>query len=283
MVDIGWEGIPNWIQAGSAVLTLAAAIFAGVYAGKAAHWTKKQAESSKEQVRIAEDALTVAKSDADAARLIADRQREEAELAYRRVVESRLDDLAPTIFALARPRVSQPLETRYRLEDGRWTPWLPHQEVESFEQDQNLDVEFQFRFEITFRNTSGVIARVDVVDLSKGSLGLAPGRPIVLPPDEERSFVWTRRFTPVMLSSQEEIDDPQNWLFSLTFWARDIGMNVRDIYKFNGDLRVFARDGSRLVVRPHPEHRWDMEVAVPMRERFYERIVAEELEKQAGA
>jgi hypothetical protein len=67
MVDIAWEGIPNWVVAVSSFLTLGAAIFAGVFAGRAAHWTKAQAEASQRQVDLAHEALTVAQQDSEVA------------------------------------------------------------------------------------------------------------------------------------------------------------------------------------------------------------------------
>lgn len=67
MVDVFWEGVPNWLVAVTGVLTLAAALTAAIYAGRAAHWTKAQAESSGAQAAVAADTLRLALKESAAA------------------------------------------------------------------------------------------------------------------------------------------------------------------------------------------------------------------------
>lgn len=113
---------PEWIQAVASVLAFLAAVAAGWYARRAAIYTKQQAEASDKQVKIAKDALEITRAQAEAAeehgaqqtqiaretldvarqeaqvaQVAADRQVEEAQTAYRRYEESRLDALVPSV------------------------------------------------------------------------------------------------------------------------------------------------------------------------------------------
>lgn len=288
---------PDWIQAITSILTFLAAVAAGWYARRAAIYTKQQATASDEQVRIAKDALDVTKGQAIAAEShgsdqvalarenleiarreiqatqeAAQRQAEEAQASFKNYQESKLDAAMPVILATVK-RSGWFLETKEAWEDGQWTPnWETFSQARYFEESQNHTVIFRIRLNVHLENMSQQIARVDIVDSAHGEVSVRGGTSIIVPPQQERIVTWTRTFTPVMLASEDEINDPKNWLFNMTLWVRDLGMNVRDTYKFNSDLRLFRRDGSRLLVLPTPEHDWNENVAQPLPQRVYERL-----------
>jgi hypothetical protein len=56
-------------------------------------------------------------------------------------------------------------------------------------------------------------------------------------------------------------------------------MNVRETHKFNGDLRLFGRDGSRLLVKEERYFAWpgDVDAAIPVLVSVYELLVAEDM------
>ncbi|KRE71700.1 hypothetical protein [Arthrobacter sp. Soil762] len=271
MVDLVGEGIPNWIVAVTSVLTLAAAVTAGYFAGQAAKWTKQQAEASDEQVRIGKASLDVAHEEARLAQVVAARQRKEADDSYRNFAESRLDRLAPTILATANMRRSAGLRL-YKTDD--FSTWTFQRYVEeTYTEEAQRKLQFRLRLVIHFQNVSDQIARISIVNAALGELeAQPPGRDIIVPPHKKASHAWERVWTPEMLTTEEEIHDPNTWLFNFKFWVQDLGMNVRDSYVFNGDLRYFERDGSRLIVRAAPEHYWTEDVAVPLPERVYQRL-----------
>ncbi|HEX4401547.1 MAG TPA: hypothetical protein VHZ98_09490 [Galbitalea sp.] len=275
MVDIAWQGVPNWIVAIASVLTLGAAITAGVFAGKAAHWTKEQAESSKKQVQIANDALVIAQQEAEVAQNALRLEQLETERANRRLDESRLDALAPTIYARATLGTSDDatkyLLVRHRVSETEQQPdW---EKVEApFELASDEGAAFRTTLTITFTNVSERLALIDITDPVNGEMDLRQGTSIVIPPHDTRAVVWTRTFSSYALADDAGINKPEYWLFDLTFWARDLGMNVRDAYKFNGDLRFFERDGTRLIVKTEPPFPWTENIAVPLPGRVSERL-----------
>ncbi|MDR6793608.1 hypothetical protein J2X12_003113 [Pseudarthrobacter oxydans] len=276
VVAVAADGVgPDWIQAITSVPTLLAAIAAGLFAGKAAVYTKHQAQASNRQVEIALEALEITRTQAASAEEHANRQVEEAQDTYRRYEESKLDALMPVVLATARRPGSWFIETNEVWESGEWPPfWEPFTRIKDFDESQNYRVRFRISIKVELENVSNKIARIDIVDNSSGEVDVRGGEAIIVPPGQVRAFTWTRTFTPVILATQDEIDDPKNWLFSLTLWVRDLGMNVRDVYKFNSDLRFFSRDGSRLVVRPEPAFSWTENVAQPLQQRAYERLEA---------
>ncbi|MDV8147395.1 hypothetical protein [Arthrobacter sp. B10-11] len=294
MVDLWGEGIPNWVVAGTSFFTLLAAVAAGYFASRAAHYTKEQAAASHEQVRIGDEALKIAQEDALAAQDASLRQRREAEQAYRNFAESRLDALAPVVLASATPYDTTTagghatklwLEV-HRLEEpntaagyDRWSDWKPV--TATFYESAESGVVFQTQLVIRFNNVSDKVARIDVIDPGNGELeDPSSGARLILMPHETKSFVWTKRWGLPMLATEDDLNDPKNWLFNLEFWVRDLGMNVRDTHKFNGDLRLFERDGSRLMVKAKPLVAWpeNVDIATPMPGRVYERLVAEDLQ-----
>lgn len=291
--------VPAWIQAITSVFTLVAAIVAGYFAGRAAKYTKKQAEASDAQVRIAQhtlevtraqaaiaeehsnhqleigrETLAIAQQEAKAAQAAAEQQVDEAKAAYRRYEESKLDAIAPAVLAKVRRR-GWFLQTNELYEDdpSMWTGWVTLSEPRYIDDAKREGIVFRIILDVTLSNVSEHIARVDIVDAPNANLHTARlNEPIVVPPHEERHFTWMRDLTPSVLATEEDINDAKNCYFQLTLWVRDLGMNVRDTYKFNSDLRLFSRDGSRLLVMPVPEHDWSENVAQPLQDRQYERL-----------
>lgn len=288
---------PAWIQAITSILTFLAAVAAGWYARRAALYTKQQAEASDDQVKIAKDALEitrvqaesaeehgnhqaeiaretleVARKEAQVAQVAADRQLEEAHAAYRRYEESRLDALVPVVLVIVRRpgNFIEMNENWDNVANGWAGNWTPLNLTRYFEEDQR--VIFRIRLNVEIQNVSAHAARVDILDPGNGEVSVRQGEPISIPPHGQTVFTWSRHLTPDLLRTDDEINDPKNAFFDLTLWVRDLGINVRDTYKCNSDLRLFARDGSRLVVFHEPEHTWTENVAQPLQHRVYERL-----------
>lgn len=273
VVDIVWEGLPNWIAACSAALTLIAAVVAGVYARRAAHWTKAQAEATERQVDIEQGVLDITREEAVAARADAERQREEAERAHRRLDESRLDAVAPTVFAVA----SLP-SIRFRPNGDPRAEWERVKEPVEVD-DYDPAVVYRTGVHLSFENTSPHVAQIDITDVRGGSVyedsnvPLVTG-PIFLRPGETKDFSWYRVIGNKALSSEASVELREHSLFDLTFWVRDLGGEVRDSYMFVGDLRYFERRPGGIAVRPEPAVKWWEAVAVPYLPRSYERLHA---------
>lgn len=172
-VDVFWDGVPNWIVAVTGVLTLLAAATAAVFAGPAALWTKKQADSSRRQAEIADAHLVLAQTEARASAARLDEQREEARQTERGQTEMRLDAIAPIILATAR-RVNLLVQTSPAGDLNMVT-----HEMTVDDQEWSL---FRTAATITFTNVSSKIARVDIVDPAQGELSIRSGEPIVLAP-----------------------------------------------------------------------------------------------------
>lgn len=272
---------PTWIQAITSILTFLAAVAAGWYARRAAIYTKQQAVASDKQVKIAKDALDTTKAQAEAAevhgaqqvqiaretldvarqeahvaQIAADRQLEEAQAAYRRYEESRLDALVPDVLVtVRRPGNFVEMNEQWDNDANGWAGnWTPIEQTRYFEENQR--VIFRIRLNIALQNVSDRAARIDIIDPANGDVSVRQGEPIILPPQEQTVLTWRRHVTPDMLRTEEEINDPKNAFSDLTLWVRDLGMNVCDTYKCNSDLRLFARDGSWLIVLREPERTW---------------------------
>src|SRR5665647_3975497 len=82
--------VTDWIAASTGVLTVGAAVVAGLYARRAAHWTKQQAEATADQVELARAALVVAEQDAKDAHALAAHQMAESDRTARRLAEARV-------------------------------------------------------------------------------------------------------------------------------------------------------------------------------------------------
>lgn len=263
VVDVFWEGLPNWIMAATGALTLLAAATAAVFAGFAALWTKRQADSSRRQAEIAGGQLLLAQAEARSAAARLEEQREEAQHAERRQAEMRLDAIAPVVLATAR-------RTNLLVQKPRASDFdMVSHEMTVGDQDQFL---FRTAASITFNNVSSKIARVDIVDPAQGELSIRSGETIILAPGGPAEVFWHRNIPRAALRTEEDLGLPENWWMTVRFWVRDLGMNVRDEFRFGGDFRHFKVDGSRLIVSPELDHPWELNTAEPTGPRIYERL-----------
>lgn len=265
MVDVFWEGVPNWLVAVTGALTLAAALIAAIYAGRAAHWTKAQAESSEAQAAVAADTLRLALKESAAAQERLASQEADMRRAERRQSESRLDTIAPVVMATARRQALM-----IRLPGKREFDVASH-DVEI--RDDELAA-FRTTADITLTNVSSRIARIDFTDLAQGELDVRQGIPIFLAPGQQKMVSWSRTIGSGSLRSESDLGRPENWWMTVELWVRDLGCNVRDTLCFGGDFRHFTRDGSRLLVAVEPVFDWTENVAEPTHPRVYERLEA---------
>ena len=285
----GWEQLPQWIAAIATAAAFVAAAFAAFFAWKAARHTadqtveaKKQTGFADEQTALAKQALDLTRQEALDARAAARLQLDRAEQADRRLAQDRLDALAPTIWACATPGIRpsiRPLEYRELLPRSAEPDWKPVEAEMRVGADQMLA--FRTVLTIEFKNISGRLGNIDVIDPAAGeSPELKAGQTLVVPPGEAKSITWTRQLTSQGLGDDAAVADPRYWLFNLRFWVRDLGMNVRDTYVFNGALRYFTRDGSMLVVAPQQDIPWTENHAALLPGRVYERLDAPPAEPQ---
>lgn len=264
MPDIAWEGVPNWISAVTGVMTLLAAVAAAIFAGRAAHWTKQQATAAAAQTTTSDEQLQLARDGAAKAQMQLEKQQREATRAERRQAEARLDVIAPVVLAVAR---------RHNLtksSDGQSFEPVTHRR----EIDARTDALFRTSATITFQNLSNKIARVDITHPAYGELDIRSGESIILSPGERKQIEWQRTIARAALRSEEDLGRPENGWMTVEIWVRDLGMNVRDTFRFGGDFRHFSLDGSRLVVDPELPFPWEENVAEPTSPRVYERLDA---------
>ncbi|WP_028045726.1 hypothetical protein [Cellulomonas sp. URHE0023] len=270
------------------VLTLFAALLAWRQAAKAARRasrqadatyrhaeaTARQAQSFEDQVEIAREALALARKEAQDARGDADRQRLETGHTRRMLEEVRLDALAPTIIARALPSITEaagrPSLEVSKIVAGRLDQWHPL--VGQLQVGRDESYAFRTTLTLWFENVSDCPAQIDILQPAGGELELLPGHPLVIPAHEARSIAWVRMWTTRELESDSQIQDPSAWLFDLAFTASDLGLQVRDTYAFDGDLRFFDRDGSWLVVTPEPPLPWTSDVASVLPGRTYQQL-----------
>ena len=177
---------------------------------------------------------------------------------------SRLDQVAPTIVARARPGLLD-----MRDESGDWVT-VSH----SLELSESANVLFRTTVTIAAKNVSDRIARVAFTNPANGVMSVRSGDELVLAANEVETVTWEQTVGGLALRSEEDPGRAENWLFDVEMWVRDPGMNVRDTLKFNGDLRFFRRDGSRPMVETQPPFPWTENVAAPTGPRLYERLEA---------
>lgn len=271
MSDFWGDVFPNWVIAGTSMGTLGAAIVAGYFAARAAHWTGAQAESSQKMVEIA-------KEDAERSRQQIEFQVREAEYARQTQTRARLDQLAPVIIARARPG--------FDGDEGCalfWRKMYEHAQPDNFvavTEDFIVEgselVGFQERATIEIENISAIPALIDFVDAWQyGQFDIPQGNTLTLKPGEKRSVRWWNVFSATDAREQEgsEVSTLLS-LFRPKFWVRDLGMNVRDTYAFSAGFQYFTEDGSRLHVSALPAFPWNETTAQPCEDRRYERLEA---------
>lgn len=269
---------PDAVMVVTSAGTLVAAVIAGVFAAKAAHWTKRQSEHAERQVETGREALALAQGEAEAARRDTAVQREESARAARRAEEVRADALAPSVYASVRPRPAMrpdggnsSLEWRIG-EDSRW--YQLHEPVEFRRGDARA---LRQQLMITLQNVSGVPARVDFMpdggilsrgfEHLKGSLYVLPG--------ESALVVWSRPVSAWDVVDGENVLQPDAYMFRVRLWVSDLGSNVRDEYAFSGYAMRATVDGSRVTVEPATLDDLGDPVAVWV-QREYERLDAAE-------
>lgn len=285
------EAIPNWISAVTSAGTLVAAVAAGIYA-------KRAADSTHAQATTAKAALEHAKADTKLAEESARIDREAARVAGRRLEEARLDAMLPVIFGTAEYRGSQGVgSSASRFDSARmdgpaaiWKWETVHEGFEVSDSDSDyIPTAFRFAITLLFQNLSEHVAQIDIPE-RQGELWLdeviggrrwKDGEPLFVLPGETERLTWTQMLYSTNLRTDDDLGRPEHAFFLLKFWVRDIGLRVREEYSFNGDLRHFKRDGSRLVVNPDPAYPWFRNVAVPRYRRVYEALDAAD-EPEAG-
>ncbi|MCJ0700235.1 hypothetical protein FRIG_03650 [Frigoribacterium faeni] len=273
---------PNWVIAVSGVLTLITAVVAAIYAAKAARRGREQVEEAGKQTSEAHAQAEAAKSQVRLAEASLAQQTETASTQHeallrseRRAIEARVDARMPTVIAEAHlpdPRLevtgsNGPAELEWHGFKAEME-YLPSGITPSFRQ----------RVDVAIRNVSTVVARIDVVDAVGGEIdGIPSGTSLVLGPGQEVMLHWARVVSGQALQQEGEVDNPRHWLFNVRLWVRDLGMDAYDVYLFNGNLRYFKRDGSRLIVSHRLEHEWpgNVNVATPVDGRVYDRLDAE--------
>jgi hypothetical protein len=282
MTDVVGDALPNWIMAVATTATLVVAILAARYAKSAsvssrdaANSAREQSEIAREQLRHALEANEVNANNASEqlqlARESAALNKTEAEQANRRLAESRLDVLAPSVVARARPLFDDVFVSIREQRGEDWTRISSELSLPGTITDP--PVVFQILLGIEIENVSEAPARVDFVDPQGGTIReVRQGDPLIVSPKSTRYVTWERVTGLYSLITEEDIGDAARAFFNVKFWVRDLGMNVRDTYKFNGDLRLFKRDGSRLIVTAEPAVPWAENVATPLPKRSYERL-----------
>jgi hypothetical protein len=273
---------PNWVIAVTGLLTFIVAVVAAVYAAKAARSGREQVDEARKQTMDAHVQAEAAQSQVRVAEASLAQQTETAAEQHdallrseRRAIEARVDDRMPTV--LAEAHLPDP-----RLEvmgssgpaDFEWHGLKGTLEYPSTEITPN----FRQRVDISIRNVSAVAARVDVFDAAGGEIaGVPSGTSLVLGPGEDVVLHWNRTVSGQTLQQEGAVDDPRHWLFNVRLWVRDLGMDACDAYLFNGDLRYFKRDGTRLIVSHQLDYGWpgNVNVATPVDGRVYDRLDAE--------
>ncbi|MEF3404035.1 hypothetical protein [Agromyces sp. CCNWLW203] len=294
-VDVVGEAVPSWIAAVATVGALIAAVYAGVWAKRAATWTESQARSAARQVAVQKQELAHAQAEAVSARQDAERERaertqsmeiEQAERARdaRQREERRLDALAPSVFMDARPAVGDvshgfPLEIRG--DNDRWGILGAPREFK-----RGDHAVFRESLNIIVENVSAVPARIDMIDPDGGVLDELPeghAGPLWVMPGGRLVMTWRRKFVLADVLDQEGIQRPEVLVFRVKLMVRDVGMNVGDVYAFSGAVAYAEVDGSRIIMQGVPPEGWTDRVAVPIAPRRYERLEVADATSAAGS
>lgn len=231
-----WPAVVTAIATSIAAL---AAIVAGWFARKAAIHTGEQTQAAQAQLRLAG--------------------------------ESKLDALAPLIYAVARPedhphwlRYSVPTgQVRYRAATDpsngwQWAyfPSIPDQNSREHDVTTQLGF-FRFSVLIDLHNVSSVVARVEFPGQT-GSVFTVGNQlidwPVVILPGKEARVIWRHVIPWQAFADERAFSDPANTTFAFCFHARDLGLNLLDTYRFKADLTVHqARERGAHQRRGPPE------------------------------
>jgi hypothetical protein len=258
VVDIFWEGIPNWG-------TLLAAIAAGLFAWRAAHWTKEAAHWTKQQSEAA------------------DQQVIEARRSYDLLLRSQLDGLAPVVYARATPGVSGGIPEVKPFEylvigspehSTEWTEVTRRVDLRTSGNEPQVQAAV-FRSNITLylKNVSTHIALIAVTEEAGGEIQGMTGTELVLSPGEDKTLTWSRTLNSVLeLARQGSETQPECSRFYVAFQVRDLGGNVTDTYRFDADLGYITRSGDYLIAQPSAPNPWTQQVATIEGDRTYDRL-----------
>lgn len=267
LVDIFWEGWPNWIIAYTSIATFLGAGVAAYFAYRAAHWTKQQAISSDAQAKTAVEQLAIAQRAIDANDARAIEQRNDLARAERRQAESRLDALAPVIKVEARRGGILIQATPTTAHSLRSSPLVL---------ETGTDETFAIDAGIRLTNVSDHLAVISVTGLRPGDEIRSLNQGLLLEPGETTSLDFSRRIHSSNLRSEDGIHNPDHWLMKLEISVQDLGRNIRDTLITQLEFRYFELDGSRLLVHttsnsssPNPAYG---ELVPP---RVYQRLDAE--------
>ncbi|WP_369371736.1 hypothetical protein AB1046_00020 [Promicromonospora sp. Populi] len=174
--------VTDWINAVSGALTFLAAVAAGLFAWRAAHWTKEQAKAADDQVTVAHAALALAQQEAQDARDEAAHQRSEARRATLRLEEARIDATMPTITVLTSEPLWPPVEPSIVGGDANPLPVGTASPVLHMPRD--ADRRIAVRMPVTIRNDSQQhVAIMPGGFLDSNSLTLG-NRPTEIPPGQ---------------------------------------------------------------------------------------------------
>lgn len=270
---------PNWIIAITGVLTFITAVVAATYAAKAARRGREQVVEARKQTEEAHAQAEAGKSQADLAEAslaqqtaTASEQHQALLRSERRAVEARVDARMPTVIAEAHlPNNRLEVMGSDGGVDFEWRGYKAAMEYEA----SGITPNFRQHVDITIRNVSTVVARVDVVHPAGGEIEEVPsGTSLVFAPGESLVLHWHRVISGQALQQDGATDDPRHWLFNLRLWVRDLGMEAHDVYLFNANLRYFRRNGSRLMVTHQLENEWpgNVNTGTPVEGRVYDRL-----------
>ncbi|MCC2321552.1 hypothetical protein [Cellulomonas xiejunii] len=262
--------VTDWIGAATGVLTFVAAAVAGYFAGRAAHWTKKQAEASTRQVQLTEGQLDVARQEADRARALGEEQRRDVTLAVRRAAEQRVDATMPTVLIRATPGAAKEafIQELLPLDAGRrrWGDLDEAQDVSDFQREGQV---FRVHVTIHLENPSDYIARVALVDGAGGELHGLDADGVVVRPRAETTLTWTKTLPAHELGTPRAVHLLTGNV-RLRWRVRDIALNAYDEVDLVLNLNNFLRDSFSLRVHPHPT--WQESVGVLVPGRVYDRL-----------
>ncbi|MBO3089714.1 hypothetical protein [Cellulomonas dongxiuzhuiae] len=255
--------VTDWIDSITGVLTLAAAVAAGVYAKRAAHSTMEQAAAAHDQVEIAAAALEVAREDADNARSFAADERREAALAARRAAEDRIDALMPSVLIRATPGRPWFLQQRSERPGESWVGVDDDRELT----EADGSVEFQVTVDFHIENPSDHIALVTLGDFGFGEVYLPNGQPILLRSREKVAFRWRATLSIGVFRNSE------SWnTLRATFVVRDLASSAHDVVEVVLDLGFFNDAGYRVFVAPKLPNPWRERIGQPTGGRVYDRL-----------
>ena len=254
----GWEQLPAWIAATATSLAFFAAVVAGLFARKAAIHTGEQAQAARAQLRLAG--------------------------------ESKLDALAPLVYAVARPEeyphwlkyaVPGP-DVRFRAANDQSNGWqwaifpsIHGQHTREHDVTSKLGF-FRTGVLVDMHNISSKAARVEFPEQT-GTVYTTGNQiidwPVVILPNQHTRVIWRNVIPWQGFANDEAFPDPANTSLAFRFHVRDLGLNIRDTYRFDADLTLFSKheNGGLINVSARPEVPWEETVAILGEDRKYTR------------